>query len=103
MGLKEYITEKEKKEGVNPKTLVEDVVKYMKSGGMKLNDNLCVTTIFFEGKGDLKKISKVLDKKFGKGIIGEEEIIYDGGSNYNIKIKNEAGKIKAKISRGLIK
>ncbi|MFW6219620.1 MAG: hypothetical protein ACOC33_02125 [bacterium] len=101
MGLKEYITEKEQKDSVNPKTLVEDITKYMKSSGLK--DGLCVTTMFFEGKGDLKKISEVLDKKLGTGIKGENELIYDGGSNYNVKIKNESGKIKAKISRGTSK
>lgn len=100
MSLKEYITEKEKKENINPATLVDDVVKALKSGGLKLDDGLKVTSIWFEGKSEIKKIAEVLNKKLGEGIKSEGEVIYDGGKDYNVKIKKDGDKIKAKISIG---
>lgn len=97
MGLKEYIAESKIKEDINPNELVEQVKKHMKASGLK--ENLTVTTVYFEGKTDIKKICESLNKKLGSGIVSENEVIYDGGGNYNIKIKKENNKIKARIAR----
>ena len=97
MSLKEYITEKEAKEKptVDTKTLVDNVVGALNKG--PLTSGLTMTTIHFDGKAKIKQIEESLSKLLGTVITSEGEVIYDGGKEYNVKIKKDGDKIKAII------
>jgi hypothetical protein len=97
MSLKEYITEKEAKAKptVDTKSLVDNVVGVLNKGS--LTSGLTITTVHFDGKSEIKKISESLEKLLGEGIKSDGEIIYDGGKDYNVKIKKDGDKIKAII------
>jgi len=97
MSLKEYITEKEEKAKpkVDPKTLVDNVVGALNKGS--LTSGLTLTTVHFDGKSDIKQISASLEKLLGEGIKSDGEVIFDGGKDYNVKVKKDGDKIKAII------